>query len=229
MFSCSHHRIFPVEAAKRIYYQQAGSRDYGAVLCRAAVCVPNRFESCPQGRLGLDPSYTVGTGRRRIHQVRTGCSFFRGLSSNTQQTRATDPRTSATSMAFIDKLALILISNRKTLVARSRGKEVFFTPGGKREPGESDEEALVREVIEELAVEVVTSTIKPYGTFQAQAFGKPEGTMVRITCFTADYKGTLTPSSEIDELKWISSSERHKTTITGQMILDDLKAKDLID
>eukprot|EP00854_Cymbomonas_tetramitiformis_P006133 gene6133-7356_t len=132
-------------------------------------------------------------------------------------------------MAFIDKLALILISNRKTLVARSRGKEVFFTPGGKREPGESDEEALVREVIEELAVEVVTSTIKPYGTFQAQAFGKPEGTMVRITCFTADYKGTLTPSSEIDELKWISSSERHKTTITGQMILDDLKAKDLID
>mmetsp|Transcript_22209 Transcript_22209/g.37096 ORF Transcript_22209/g.37096 Transcript_22209/m.37096 type:complete len:133 (-) Transcript_22209:277-675(-) len=132
-------------------------------------------------------------------------------------------------MSFIDKLALIVVSERKTLAARTRGEEIFFTPGGKREPGETDEEALVREIKEELSVDIVTDTIKPFGVFTAQAFGKPEGTMVRITCFTADYVGTPIPGSEIEELRFISTAERNSTTVTGQLILDDLKMKNLID
>mmetsp|Transcript_33908 Transcript_33908/g.63843 ORF Transcript_33908/g.63843 Transcript_33908/m.63843 type:complete len:133 (+) Transcript_33908:379-777(+) len=132
-------------------------------------------------------------------------------------------------MSFIDKIALILVKDRKTLVARSKGKEIFFTPGGKREGNETDEQALVREVKEELGVDVIIKTIAPYGTFQAQAHGKPEGTMVRITCYTAQYSGELVASSEIEELRWITSAQRADTTVTGQMIVDDLKAKDLID
>lgn len=132
--------------------------------------------------------------------------------------------------AFIDKLALILIKNRKQLVVRSRGKEAFFTPGGKREEGESDEDALCRECKEELTIDIKRGSIKPYGVFQAQAFGKPEGTMVRMTCYAADYTGDLKASAEIEELKWISSDFEHKQlTVTGIMILEDLKAKGLID
>lgn len=60
---------------------------------------------------------------------------------------------------YIDKLALICInSNRKQLVARSVGKSVYFTPGGKREPGETDDEALRRECMEELSVNLSTLT-----------------------------------------------------------------------
>ena len=90
---------------------------------------------------------------------------------------------------WIDKLALVLVANRKQLVARSKGKSACFTPGGKRETGESDIEALVRECKEELSVDLKLESIKPYGVFQAQAHGKPEGTMVRMTCYTADYTG----------------------------------------
>ena len=132
--------------------------------------------------------------------------------------------------AFIDKLALILIKNRQQLVVRSRGKEAFFTPGGKREEDESDEDALCRECKEELTVDIKRDSIKAYGVFQAQAFGKSEGTMVRMTCFQADYTGDLKASAEIEELKWISSDFDHKQlTVTGIMILEDLKAKGLID
>jgi len=74
--------------------------------------------------------------------------------------------------APIDKLALVLVRGRKQLVARTRGKTVFFTPGGKREAGESDEEALARECKEELAIDLVKDSIVPYGAFEAQAFGK---------------------------------------------------------
>lgn len=130
----------------------------------------------------------------------------------------------------IDKLALILVRDRRQLVARSRGKLAFFTPGGKRELGETDEQALVRECMEELAIHLACETIQPYGVFEAQAFGKPEGTMVRMTCYTSDFRGELTPSNEIEEIRWIDAACPHELlSLTGVMILQDLKAKDLID
>ena len=68
--------------------------------------------------------------------------------------------TASGSAAFIDKLALILVRDRKQLVARTRGKTAAFTPGGKREKGESDVQALVRECKEELTVDLLTETIR---------------------------------------------------------------------
>ena len=131
---------------------------------------------------------------------------------------------------FIDKLALILVQGRKHLVARSRGKAVYFTPGGKREPGEDDVAALCRECKEELTVDLIPSTIKPYGIFEAEAFGKAPGTVVRMTCYTADFQGSLQPSEEVEELNWIDSTfPEEKLTLAGRMILEDLKVKDLID
>ena len=135
-----------------------------------------------------------------------------------------------TNMSYIDKLALILVRGRQQLVARSKGKNVFYTPGGKRERGESDVQALTRECKEELTIDLKPETIEKYGVFQAQAFGKAPGTMVRMTCYTADYEGTLTANEEVEELAWIQSSfPSDKLTVTGLMILDDLKNKDLID
>ena len=132
--------------------------------------------------------------------------------------------------SYIDKLALILVRGRQQLVARSKGKSVYFTPGGKREQGESDVQALCRECKEELTVDLKLDTIKSYGVFEAQAFGKPPGTVVRMTCYTADYEGTLQPSEEVEELLWIRSDfSPNKLTVTGQMILGDLKERDLID
>lgn len=144
---------------------------------------------------------------------------------------------------YIDKLALILInSDNKQLVARSFGKTVYYTPGGKREAGESDIEALCRECQEELDVDLLTATktpanIVPYGTFQAQAYGKPEGTMVRMTCFRVlpreseiELENLVKPNEEVEELKWVDSNfDRDKLTVTGIMILDDLKEKNIID
>jgi 8-oxo-dGTP diphosphatase len=144
---------------------------------------------------------------------------------------------------YIDKLALILInSDNKQLVARSFGKTVYYTPGGKREAGESDIEALCRECQEELDVDLLTATktpanIVPYGTFQAQAYGKPEGTMVRLTCFRVlpreseiELENLVKPSEEVEELKWVDSNfDRDKLTVTGIMILEDLKEKNIID
>ena len=132
-------------------------------------------------------------------------------------------------MDYIDKLSLIILQNRKVLYARSMNKDKWFNPGGKREAGESDEQALIREIKEELSVDVLLPTIQYYGTFEAQAYGKPEGTMVRITCYTGAFEGEIKPASEIAEVRYFTSADRELTSITGQLILDDLQQKNLID
>ncbi len=108
-------------------------------------------------------------------------------------------------MDLIDKIAWIYIKERKILSTRSKGKDAWYIPGGKREGKETDEQALVREIKEELTVDLVLETIQYLDTFKAQAHGKPEGVFVQMTCYTADYEGQLAPSAEITELAWLMS------------------------
>lgn len=130
---------------------------------------------------------------------------------------------------YIDKLAFIEIGNRRVLETKSFGKDKWYIPGGKRETGESDQDALMREMKEELNIDLIPETIKHYGTFEAQAHGKPEGTIVRMTCYTARFSGTLTPGAEVEKADWFDYSKRNEVSPVDQLIFDDLKAKNLID
>ena len=132
-------------------------------------------------------------------------------------------------MPYIDKLAWIQIKDRQVLGARSKGKQIYYIPGGKRNIDETDEEALSREVLEELSVRLVPSTLSFVAQFEAQAHGKPEGTMVKTTCYKADYEGTLQANSEIEELRWLTHSDKHRCSPVNTIILDWLKEEDLIE
>jgi 8-oxo-dGTP pyrophosphatase MutT (NUDIX family) len=127
---------------------------------------------------------------------------------------------------MIDKLAWVRVENGRVLCARSRGKDVWFLPGGKREAGESDEEALVREVREELSVDL--HSIAPLHVFEAQAHGQPEGVMVRMTCFTADYDGELQPAAEIEEIGWLPFAEKDRVSLVARQIFDWLCSRSSI-
>ncbi len=123
---------------------------------------------------------------------------------------------------FIDKLAWVHIKDGKILSTKSFGKDVYYIPGGKREEGESDIEALTREVAEELSVSLVPETIRHLETFEAQAHGKPEGTIVRMTCYTADFTGELAPSAEVEEIVWLAYAGREVGSLVDKLIFDYL-------
>lgn len=131
-------------------------------------------------------------------------------------------------IAVIDKLAWVHIRDKKILMTRSRGKDTWYIGGGKREHGENDIDALTREVKEELAVDLLQDTIKHLGTFEAQAHGKPEGTIVRMTCYTGDYRGMLAPSAEIEEIVWFIYADRERVAPVDKIIFDWLKKQNLI-
>ena len=129
---------------------------------------------------------------------------------------------------MIDKLAWCHTKNKKMLFVRSKGKELFYNPGGKREEGETDEQALVREIKEELGVDLLPESIRYLNTFTAQADRKPEGIMAQLKCYEAEYAGDLRPAAEIEELAWLDSGDEAKTSASGQLTLRWLKQKDLI-
>ena len=101
-------------------------------------------------------------------------------------------------MKTIDKLAWIEIKDNRILLTKSFGKDKYYIPGGKREMGETDQQALIREIGEELSVTVDTSSLTFMGIFEAQAHSQPEGVMVRMTCYAGKYVGELRASSEIE-------------------------------
>lgn len=126
-------------------------------------------------------------------------------------------------MKEIDKIAFIKLKDGKILSSRSKGKEKFYIPGGKRETGETDEETLVREVQEELNVHIDVKSIVYYGTFKAQSDGAKEGVMVKMTCYQAKYKGELKPCNEIDELRWLNYNDLDIISEVDKKIFRQLK------
>ena len=122
---------------------------------------------------------------------------------------------------FVDTVAWVRLENGRILCARPHGKDIFYIPGGKREGAESDLQTLLREITEELAVELRPETVAHVGTYEA---GQADGAMVRMSCYSGDYTGTLTASGEIDELAWFGYADRPRVPPVDQLLFDDLRA-----
>ena len=132
-------------------------------------------------------------------------------------------------MKEIDKIAFIYIKDGKILSTLSKGKDTYYIPGGKREGNETDEETLIIECKEELTINIKKDTIKYYGTFEAQAHGKTEGIIVKMTCYIAEFEGKLKPDSEIQEMIWLDYSNLNvKISPVDQLIFKDLFENGLI-
>lgn len=131
-------------------------------------------------------------------------------------------------MAVIDKVAFLYLKDGKILSTRSKGKDKYYIPGGKREAGETDIETLVREVKEELSVDIIESSAKLYGVFEAQAHGKAEGVIVKMTCYTAEYTGELKADSEIAEIVWLTTEDIESVSPVDKLIMADLHEKGLL-
>ncbi|WP_261301327.1 NUDIX hydrolase [Paenibacillus andongensis] len=129
---------------------------------------------------------------------------------------------------LIDKIAWIYVVDGQILVARSKGKDIYYLPGGKRETDETDVDTLLREIEEELSVRIKPETVLHFGTFEAGAHGKSEGMHVKMTCYTGDFEGELRPASEIEELVWLTYHDRDRVSPVCQIIFDKLSEMKLL-
>ena len=127
---------------------------------------------------------------------------------------------------------LLVIQQRKLLLAFSRNKQCFYLPGGKIDPGENAEQALCREVAEEMSVELIPGELKYYTHISAQAYGEEEGVIMEQDCFLVQRPIIPKASAEVGELRYFSLpeylEERH-TAPGAVMVLQQLRADGLID
>ncbi len=79
---------------------------------------------------------------------------------------------------LIETVALIHIKGKKLLLVRPKSKKIFYMPGGKKDQSENNLQALVREIKEEIQLDIDPKTVDFYGVFEAQAYGKEKGVMV---------------------------------------------------
>lgn len=122
---------------------------------------------------------------------------------------------------LIDTVAWVRIEGGRILCARPRGKDIFYIPGGKREGSETDVQTLVREIEEELTVALRPETVAHVGTYEA-VHGPADTVVVRMSCYTAEYHGTLAASSEIEEVAWFRYADRALVPPVDQLLFDDL-------
>lgn len=125
----------------------------------------------------------------------------------------------------VDKIALIETKKGEVLSTRSKGRSKFYIPGGKREYGETDEQTLIREIYEELNVNIIADTIEYVGTFKAQSDNAKKGVVVKMTCYSAKYLGDLKPASEIEEIRWLNFSDLEIISEVDKKIFAFLKQR----
>jgi 8-oxo-dGTP diphosphatase len=106
---------------------------------------------------------------------------------------------------FVVAAALVDRDNRVLIAERPAGKSLaglWEFPGGKLAAGETPEEALVRELKEELDIEVCLSCLAPF-TFASHTYESFHLMMPLYLC--RNWEGDITPR-EGQRLKWVRAS-----------------------
>src|SRR5438552_974336 len=105
-------------------------------------------------------------------------------------------------VVLVAAVALIDSDGRVLLAERPEGKAMaglWEFPGGKIQPGETPEAALIRELVEELGIDVEESCLAPF-TFASHAYSDFHLLMPLYVC--RKWAGIVTPR-EGQRLRWV--------------------------
>jgi 8-oxo-dGTP diphosphatase len=105
--------------------------------------------------------------------------------------------------ALVVAAAAIIRSGRLLVVSKTAAPEVFYLPGGKPDPGEDLETALLRELREELRlVPVAWSPLQ-----EVRALAALERIPMTLTVYDTTITGEPRPAGELAAMRWITGHE----------------------
>jgi len=126
------------------------------------------------------------------------------------------------------RIAAVIIQDKKILLVRhDNGPADYWTPGGKPDSEETEEETLKRELHEETGLTLTKSTF-----FQEYRAPSPitEETLDIARNYIAETIGNPTPQAEITSYIWVDKSEikKYLLTPTDAQLITDLVKNELL-
>ena len=110
-------------------------------------------------------------------------------------------------MEIIHKIAGVVIKDNKYLMVRKKGKDIWTSLGGHPEAGETEEEALLREIKEEMGCSA--TIIKKLGDFEAPA--AHDDAIVRLSTYLVTLDGPIVfEDPELEEYRFIGSDYKEQ-------------------
>ena len=103
--------------------------------------------------------------------------------------------------------AVIVDEAGRVLVVRKQGTRMFMQPGGKPEAGESAAQTLIRELHEELGLELDEADLQPLGSFVSAAANEPGHRVIAEAFATSVDPQAVTVQAELAELRWITPDD----------------------
>lgn len=132
---------------------------------------------------------------------------------------------------MVNKSAAIVIKSRRVLYLRKHGFLFYILPGGKIEKGETEQEALVREMMEELQSRI--KIVDKIGVIQGKGFNKSLDKLetIRLSLYRARLLDKVKLSREIFDMAFIKHKNIHRYLLTpvGIRTIEFLHDKKLID
>lgn len=127
------------------------------------------------------------------------------------------------------RCACLVIQNEpcEILLVRVRDNQKWYLPGGKIELHEEPEQALIRELQEELGVLLSMNEINYLTTVVGDAYGVDDN--VELVCFSAGEIKVIKPLAEISEVRFINwQTERDLIAPAVLQLCDTFLAKNLL-
>lgn len=132
---------------------------------------------------------------------------------------------------MVNKSAAIIIKNKSVLYLRKRGFLFYILPGGKIEKGETEHEALEREITEELQSRI--KIIGKLGIIQSKGFNKSLDKLetIKLSLYQVRLLDKIKLSREIFDKAFIKHRNIHRYLLTpvGIKTIEFLHEKGIIN
>ncbi|MDF2190080.1 NUDIX domain-containing protein [Paraflavitalea sp. CAU 1676] len=132
----------------------------------------------------------------------------------------------------LQTVGLLIIRNRQLLLAFSNNKQCFYLPGGKVDAGETPQQALCREIAEELNIQLTPADLVFYTHTTAPAYGERTGIIMEQDCYFVNRPVEPVASAEIGKIAYftIDTYLLEENRAPGAvMVLEQLKQDGFID
>lgn len=109
------------------------------------------------------------------------------------------------------------------MLVRVRDNELWYLPGGTIEDGETPVDTLIREIAEELNVEIQESTVEADRVVVGPALGRVGE--VELNCFRARWVGDVRATAEVTEVAYLEFDRTEKMAPAVRLLVEQLQGR----